>query len=220
MELVKFFILTFLPCLLFGAINSPGDFQVWNSDKISIEVANNIYLSGEAEFRFGNDAKSLYYKHFQTGFTFIRSKHVVVQTIYRQTYLRINKKWRVQYNPYVDLILKTKLPKGWIISDRNRIFARFLGKTFPKHLLWIYRNRVEVIPPLRFGPNDASFYIANEIFWQQTRSLDQNRAEAGFHIPFREKINFHLSYMLRSLKRLDNHWVHHNVVRIRFNLKF
>lgn len=216
----KKYIFLIFPILLFGGLNESGDFQVWNANSIDIKVGKKTNLTMESQFRYGRGGNKLYYKHYQGGLHFIRSPFIQILTAYRQIYHRRNGKWVVEYTPFIDLSLCAKTRGGWIIGDRNRIQYRILGKHFESHNRWVYRNRLEIIPSLRLGQSRIAPFLADEIFWEETRGISQNRLELGFHIPYRQKTQLDLSYIYRSLKNAKKAWIYHNVLRIQFSLHF
>ncbi|MBF5059758.1 DUF2490 domain-containing protein [Candidatus Neptunochlamydia vexilliferae] len=210
-----------LPLSLFGGLLSKGDFQVWNTDAVNIRVSRKMTLTGETQFRYGDGGKNIFYKHYQGGLLFFRSPHINFQTAYRQVYRRIDNKWEKEYNPFIDLTFQASSRRGWFISDRNRVVYRVRGgKLFDKQNLWLYRNRLFILPGLRLGKASMAPFFAYEFFWQESRGIDQNRLQWGLSIPYRKKTMLNLSYMLRYLKNRKKKWINQNVLWIDFSLHF
>lgn len=217
MKWIFFFI---LPCALFGRLNKAGDFQVWNSDGLNIPLSKKIHFSGNAEFRYGDHRKKLYYKHYQGGFLFARSPHTLFYIAYRHIYNRVRGKWVAEYDPILDLTFQVGNRRGLFISNRSRLQYRVLGEKLGGKNRWVYRNRLEFTPPYRLSKRNIAPFLADEFFWQETRGIDQNRLQAGLTIPYHQRTQLNLSYLLRSIKNLEKKWIHQNIVRVDFSLHF
>ena len=218
--MMKWLLFLFLPCALFAKLNDKGDFQIWNSDGMNIPLSKKIHFSGNAEFRYGNDRKKLYYKHYQGGFRLYRSYHMLFYFAYRHIYNRIQGKWIAEYDPLLDLTFQAGNRRGLFISNRNRLQYRILGENLGGKNRWLYRNRSEFASPYRLSRQNIIPYFAYELFWQETRGIDQNRFEIGLKIPYHERTELNLSYFLRLLKDPQKKWIHQNIVRLDFFLHF
>lgn len=218
---MKWFLLLLIPCTLFAKLNSNGDFQVWNSDGMNIPLSKKVYLSGNAEFRYGNHRKKLYYKHYQGGFRLYRSSYTHFYFAYRHIYHRVRGKWIAEYDPLFDLTFQAGNRRGLFLSNRNRIQYRILGEKLGGKNRWLYRNRTEFTPPYRLSRYQIAPYFADEFFWEEGRGIDQNRLEAGLKIPYyHQRTHLNLSYLWRLLKNPQKKWLHQNVIRVDFSLHF
>ncbi len=214
MKWIPFFL---IPCALFAKLDRDGDFQVWNTDSMDIHLSRKVRLTSLAEFRYGDNRRKLYHKHYQGGFLFIRSFHTLFHIAYRHVYTRMKKKWITEYNPLFDLTFQVATRRGLVLSNRNRIQYRIIPGN---HNLWLYRHRIEFIPPYRISKRQTAPFISNEFFWQERWGISQNRLAIGLKIPYHQRTELSLSYMLRSLKDLEKKWIHQNVVHAHFSLHF
>lgn len=218
--MMKWLLLLLLPCALFARLNSNGDFQIWNSDGLNIPLSKKIHFSGNAEFRYGDDRKKLYYKHYQGGFRLYRSSHVLFYFAYRHIYHRVRGKWIAEYDPLFDLTFQAGNRRGLFLSNRNRIQYRILGEKLGGKNRWLYRNRSEYVLPYRLTKRNIAPFLAYEFFWQEARGIDQNRLEVGLKIPYHQRTQLNLSYMMRFHKDHQKKWIQHNIVRVDFSLHF
>lgn len=209
-----------LPLSLFAKLNTAGDFQIWNTDTVNIRLNRSMTLIGQTEFRYGRDSSKLYYKHYQGELCFIRSPHTLITPSYRHIYRRQKGAWETEYNPMIDITFQTKTKSRWFISNRCRTVYRILEKQSGKHNRWLYRNRLEFLTPLRLTRRGIGPYFSDEFFWEETQGINQNRLIFGLRIPYHERTQLDLYYMLRSLKNADKHWINQNVFGIHFSLHF
>ena len=210
----------FFPCLLFGALNDNGDFQVWNTDSINVRMGKRAFVKGQTEFRYGRDGSKLYYKHYQGGMMFILSPQVLFETAYRHIFLRYDHNWNKIYSPLMDLTFQVQSRRGLYIGDRNRIQYLIFDKRLGGKKRWLYRNRFEFVPALRVTQRKIAPYFANEFFWQEAMGISENRLELGLKIPYHQRTQLNLAYMSRNFKNLRKKWVHHNVTWVHFSLHF
>lgn len=187
---------------------------------MTIPCSGKVSFSGNAEFRYGNRGKKLYYKHYQGGFRFDRSPHTHFYLAYRHSYSRLKKKWIAEYNPLIDLTFRLGNRRGFLLSNRNRVQYRILGQKFGGKNRWLYRNRTEFIPFYRYSDYRISPVFAEEFFWQEGRGIDQNRLEAGLKIPYRQRLHLNLSYFRHLIKNPQKKWLERNVIRVDFNCRF
>ena len=217
---MKWLPLLMFPLALLGGLNENGDFQVWNTDTINLQMGKKTFLKGETEFRYGRDGSKLYYKHYQGGIVFIRSSHTIIETSYRHIFLRVDHHWRKIYSPFLDLTFQAQSKRGWYIGNRNRIQYLIHDKHLGSKRRWLYRNRFEIILPHRVTRRKIAPYVANEFFWHEARGISENRLEAGLKIPYHQRTQLNLAYMSRNLKNHKKNWIHQNVTWIHFSLHF
>lgn len=215
-----FLFLLIIPSALCAKLPHYKNFQIWNSDEVNIPLSRNIYLSGNGEFRYGNDQIKLYYKHYQLGIRLYRSRHTHFYFGYRHIYHRMKKKWVVEYTPLVDLTFQGGNQRGLLLSNRNRIEYRILEKRLGGKNRWLYRNRTEFTPPYRLSKYQIAPYLADEFFWQEGRGIDQNRLEGGLKIPYHQRAHLNISYIWRHLKNPAKQWFHQSILRVDFVLRF
>jgi len=200
-----------LPFCLFGEINDDGDFQIWNTDGIDIRLSPKSSFYGDIEFRYGDDAKKLYYKHIHLELNWNLNRHVILTPGFRFIWFRINNKWVKENDPLLKLTLFFLNSRQVVITDRNWVQYRNLPDEFGGKHRFLYRNRIQFLFPWQFGSNQINPYFSNEIFWQEAWGIFENRAIAGVMIPRSSRAFFDFFYMYRSLKNLQKTWVQNNV---------
>jgi hypothetical protein len=214
---MKFFFLFLLfPLSLFAHLNGSGDFQIWNTDTINIRSSKRMILTGQTEFRYGRDGSKLYYKHYQGEITFIRSPHTLITPGYRQVYHRRHGDWVKEYQPRCAITFQVQTKSKWLISDRNLILYRIQEG----HNRWVYRNRLEFLTPIRITRKGMGPFFSNEFFWAETQGINQNRLIFGLRIPYHQRTQLDLYYMLRSLKNHNKDWIQQNILGLHFALFF
>ncbi|MCP5506090.1 MAG: DUF2490 domain-containing protein [Chlamydiales bacterium] len=217
---MKWLLFLLFPFSLFAKLNGNHDFQVWNTDSIHIRVSRKMQLKGETEFWYGDDRKKLFYKHYQGGILYHHSPYTTMQLAYRQAYNRVNHKWQREPHPFGEITFQVGNRRGLYLGNRNRLEYRILNRAQGGHNRWRYRNRSELIPPLRFSRRNIAPFFAYEWFWQEAHGVDQQRVEGGFKIPYHQRTELKLSYVLRLLKNAKKDWIHQNVLWIHFSLHF
>ncbi|MDJ0652433.1 MAG: DUF2490 domain-containing protein [Simkaniaceae bacterium] len=217
---MKRFLLLLIPFSLFAKPNGNRDFEVWNCDRITIPLSKKVHFSGNAEFRYGNHRKKLYYKQYQGGFHFYDSAHTHFHLAYRRVYNRVQEKWIAEHDPLIDLTVQVRNRSAFFLSNRQRVQYRILGEKLGGKNRWLYRNRTEFTPSYRLYKHPIIPFLADEFFWQEGRGIDQNRLEAGLKIPYHQRTHLNLSYIWRLLKDPQNNWLYQNVMRVDFTLHF
>ncbi len=199
-------------------VNQNGDFQIWASESNRIPFTSVSDLKGVAEFRFGDDASSLFFKYYQLQLIYKRIVWMHIAPGYRQVFTRMTKKsskWESMYVPLVDLSLHGCLG-GWKISNRTRLLYS-IGDTVPDFL--VYRNRLRLVTPWRLTRFCFTPYIDDEVFFIEDKSFNQNRFTMGFILPLGGNLSGKLFYRLRHLK-LGSDWSHQNILGIGLDFTF
>lgn len=199
-------------CLLITPIwcrvNQNNDLQLWVTESLSRPVHPRCSFSLANEWRFGNNISQLYFIYLQ-GIAGIKvSKQIDLGPGYRQAWRLFDAKWRLTYEPLLDLIFHQRN----VFQFRNRI--SYLAHERAKNV-WQYRARIRLS-----SENWAhNLFIANEVFIDSHFGFTQNRTFAGVNIPLFAMINADLSYMLRFLKS-ERGWTHQHIFGTWFNFAF
>ena len=198
-------------------INKDNDFQIWNLNSIEFKVYKQWSLRFTTEYRFGDDASTLFYKYFQGQIPFRVNKWLKITPGYRQEYIRTRtpRKWNSLNIPMMDItfIMPTS---PWVIFNRNRT-EYIMGSHFKN--FWLYRNLTSitfpiVIPHIYFSP-----VIGEEAFFRQYSGFSQNRLSIGLMSKFSKNVQINMFYIYRNLKRLIG-WNSQNIVNIQFRLLY
>jgi hypothetical protein len=203
--------------LLFSAINSENDFQIW-VDEVNVgKIRDDLSLISQLELRFGDDASKLYLFFGQVGCMYSPKDWLSVTLWYRQMTTRIGEtdNWQALYVPLADLTFSWK-KNDWKLSNRNR-YMYFMKDPDHHPNSSLYRNLTTLVMP--GSPSGRVHpYISEEIFVLQRRGLSQSRTQAGFITGFPKTFSLATYYMLKYDKKADGNWKHQNVLG--FNAKF
>lgn len=213
------FLLLLLPFSLWAKLNDNGDFQVWNTDTLQFPIGKKTHFLGQTEFHYGRGGSKLYYKHYQAGFRYFCSPIMSMDLAYRQISTLFNKKWANTYSPLFNILIQGQTPRGWTIGNRNQVQYLIYQKRWHRHNRWLYRNRTEIVLPVRIGRSKTAPFIADEFFWEETRGISQNRLGIGLKLPYHQRTVLDLSYMLQSVKNAEKKWDQHHVIWAYFSIR-
>jgi hypothetical protein len=203
------FALFFLPLTLFSQVNGDGDFQIWNVDGMTLRLSPKSNFYGDVELRYGDHATKLYYKHIHFELNWHLNRFITLAPGFRFVYLRMNDKWERENDPLLKLTLALCNSPKLMITNRSWVQYRNLPKPLGGTHRFLYRNRLQcLLPPTQ---KHLRPYLSEEVFWQESRGVFENRITAGLLIPRHQRAFFDFSYTYRSLKNHENPWVHNNV---------
>jgi len=203
--------LFFLPVLAFAQINQNGDFQVWARSFNEVELNDTFGVQVWGEMRWGDNGSKLYFNYLQGQMVYRPAWWMFVAPGYRQVVRRLptnSNHWAFQYVLLVDVAFVVWKYNGWEVRDRNRV-EYIIVQT--ENNPWQYRNRLRLLAPELGGW--CIPYVENEIFWRQTRGINQDRVSGGMIVQFSEHVGSEVSYILRFQKRAED-WVHQNVLNL------
>ncbi len=179
-------------------INKDNDFQLWIFDSFGTQVTPCSRLFLESEFRWGDHASVFYFLYIQSRLLFTITPWLDIAPGYRQTFfLRTEQHtWTPSYQPFIEGILHFKW-RGWEIRDRNRI--QYIITPQDPHFS-VYRNRLWVSTPWKWGRMQLNPVLFDEIFLRRRDGFFENRFGVGGSIPFSEISNLSIFYMRRIIK--------------------
>lgn len=194
-----------------------NDFQIWNTDSEEVKIYKGVKFAMEQEFRFGENARELYYQHYDWGFVFAFHKMLDLGFFYRLVYEKVKRKWMEEDMPNVNATLKLDLWK-FKFEDRNRIEYRHYR--FKDDSLR-YRNKFALKLPFDFMKMRISPYIADEIFVVSTGvGYNENRFSAGAEFELTKYAKCGLYYMLKENRVKDDKWSWANALGINAKIAF
>ena len=220
---MRFWILLALICCLSplpltALLNENGDFQLWISDSIRKKFSKDYQAELMTEYRWGNDAKQLYFFYFQMNVAIRFNDWLDLIPGYRHIY-RLNtttKEFDRVYNPIMAFIAHYE-KEGWRFEDRNRfeiVIAEVINPT-----VYDYRNRVSIFPPWKWTQARLQPYVEEEFFWRNRLGISQNRFIVGAKIEFSEHYVGSIYYLLRH-QLIADLWKRHNIMGLKFAAKF
>ncbi|MFA5554186.1 MAG: DUF2490 domain-containing protein [Phycisphaerae bacterium] len=219
----KILLFVFVTLFVFGQSASAfddGDFQYWFNVGASADISKNWKVTAQEEFRLGDDAKRLYYHHWDVGFVYGGFADWLDMGFgYRHIYQRDSGgfgDWRQEQSPYLTLTLKGKI-FDMPVSNTSRFEYRDLEKD-KDHVR--YRNKTTLKFPLKLTPLNLQPYIADEIFISSNGlGLSGNRFFAGFTLELLKGINGDIYYMLQSMESRSG-WNDTNVIGTALKIAF
>lgn len=197
-----------------------GDFQVWNTEAEEVKINDNVKVTAEEEFRWGDNANQLYYYHFDAGLLYAFNKNFDLGINYRQVYERKKGKFRPENRPNINAILKWGL-WGASLSDRNRFEYRHFDYQTDS---WRYRNKFTIVSPWKFTRMKIQPYIADEVFISFIgAAFNNNRFYSGFGFTLTKNIKGELYYLLqhtRTVNKDSTNWPFVNVLGTKLKIVF
>lgn len=192
------FLFSFISSFLWGsAFNKKNDIQLWELQKLSVELNSITSFYFQTEFRWGDDISVLYVHYFQGGIVFVPCEWLEVAPAYRQlTALRRDHTHNIFYEPLLDVTLKRKL-REWAFQNRFRFQYRIPESGTNE---WIYRDRLKVNSPWKWGKLKFNPFVFDEVFFSETRGFSENRFAAGGGFTLAKSIQSDLYYMLRHIQ--------------------
>lgn len=206
---------------LFGQIDQvgkDGDNQVWLTSSFYLDKYYDWFaLYGKAEFRFGDDASSLYVKIGELMLNFMPTKWLTISPGYRNFVTRLSySHWKTVPTPMLDIFFHWAAKDNITLNQRNRFQYNLLPESRD---VFLYRNRFQIIFNGKLFGKTIKPFISEEMFFLQYRGFDQNRFILGLKIPLSKHFDVTPSYQLRNIKRHD-FWRYQNDFCLDFRTNF
>lgn len=195
-----------------------GDFQVWLTTTEDFKINNKSKITLEEEFRWGDDARELFYQHYDVGYAFDVNKNLTLGLNYRQVYERRNGDFKAENRPHVNATGKWDL-FGFRLEDRNRLEYRHFD--YQREDFWRYRNKVTLKLPWKLTKLEIQPYLADEVFVNFLGiALTKNRSYAGvgFNL-IKNFIQAEIYYMMESNK-VNHKWSAANILGTKLKIIF
>ena len=194
-----------------------GDFQIWHTEAQEIRLNKYFKSTAEEEFRWGNNAKELYYQHYEFGVVYNANKYLDVGVKYRQIYEKKGDTFKAENQPNVNLTVKTDLFK-FKLDDRNRFEYRNFNY---QDDYCTYRNKFTAKYPIPISKIELGPYVSDEIFvdFKDKGGFTRNRLYAGLGVNIIKNINADIYYLLQTSKS-SGKWKDANVLGTTMKLSF
>ncbi|MFH1458801.1 MAG: DUF2490 domain-containing protein [Candidatus Omnitrophota bacterium] len=193
------------------------DFQYWNTESIDGEINKDVKISFEEEFRFGDDAAYLYYRHSDLGISYSGLNDWLIFGInYRYVMEKKNGVWEQENRPHLNATVKGKAFDS-DLSNRARLEIR--DKVGGANS-YRYRNKFSIKSPWQMTNFAINPYIEDEIFYDfDDHALNRNRIYAGISSKIMDNLKAKIFYLLESTKS-SNKWIDANVLGTQLQLSF
>lgn len=213
------FILIGLIILLFAKVYAydDGDFQIWNTEAEEFKVNDNLKVTLEEEFRWGDNASEFYYQHYDLGFSYALNKSWNIGAGYRQILELSKGKFKPENAPYLTATFLLK-NAGFVFDSRSRFEYRHFDYKADSGR---YRNKFTLKYPLEISRFMVQPFISEEIFFGfgGANQFNQNRLSCGSGINITKNIKAEVYYMLLTVKS-SGKWVDANVLGTKFKILF
>jgi len=205
----------FLSGVCFAA--DDGDFQYWNTESVSWEVKDNLKMKLEEEFRFGNNADTLYYQHSDIGVTYSGlASWLSLGINYRQIFEESGSSWLKENRPHFNVTAKGDF-FDWGLSNRARLEYR---NRQDNEDYFRYRNKLTIKTPFKFTKFSIQPYVADEIFYDfNVETLNRNRLYLGFTSKLFNQLKANIFYLWQSSEKSDK-WNDANVLGTKLEFSF
>ncbi len=194
------------------------DFQVWNTDVEEFKINSSSKISFEEEFRFGDNANTFYYHHYDLGYIYSPKKYLNLGVGYRHIYEKKNGlgKFKQENDPYLIATLLWDMA-GFKLDDRSRLeYRHFQYQTDS----FRYRNKLTVKFPWKFTKLGIQPFFADEGFWSaNSTGFNQNRFFSGLGMSLTKNLKAEIYYMLQTTKGSGS-WIDTNVLGTKLKLDF
>ncbi len=185
--------------------------QLWITESLQKPLTQKISFNLQNEWRFGSNISEFYFVYLQGLLAFNINQRFEIDTAYRQIWHIQESKFRLAYEPIVNLIYQRES-----LQVRNRFSYLIREK---RKNAWIYRGRIWWSGYVNVYDHTLQPYLSNEIFLEVKGGFNQNRSSIGILTPLIGKLRGDFYYMLRFLKR-DRQWSHQHVFGTWFVLDF
>jgi len=188
-------IVVVLPNRVYGGFND-GDFQYWSSAKVRFDINKDWYGTVEEEFRIGDDAERLYYRHTDLGVVTSLADWLTLGLNFRHIAERgTGRDWKWENRPHINLTFKGKLA-GLTLSDRSRFEYR---DKYNAKDMWRYRNKFTVKFPWELTPLKLKPYVAEEIYIDLDQSgINRNRLYSGVSMKLSDNLSGNIYYLWQA----------------------
>ncbi|MFC1698732.1 DUF2490 domain-containing protein [Candidatus Omnitrophota bacterium] len=217
---MKFFYISIILLICFTDLRfafGEDDFQYWNTENASWQLADNWKIQLEAEFRFGDDACDFYYQHSDSGATFSGlAEWLDIGFNYRQIFEEKNSDWKYENRPHLNATVKFNLG-GLKLSNRGRLAYR---NREDADNFWQYRNKLTLKFPNKLSKLDIQPYLADEIFVSfDDQELNRNRLYVGFYLKLLKSLKGEIFYLWQRSKS-SGKWTNANILGTKLKFSF
>ncbi|MEM6858214.1 MAG: DUF2490 domain-containing protein [Pseudomonadota bacterium] len=197
-------VLALAPALLVSPAHaSEDDFNIWTGQFVSVDISDDVYVRGEAQERFTNDADRLGQLLLRSFVGYRISEHVNAGGGY--TYILTDPVGPVEVNEhrlYQELNIRLIDHKGVTLDSRTRLEQR----TFEEdgELAWRFRNFVQLKIPIsehnKFVAYTEPFFALNETPLQRG-GIAVWRNFAGVSVPIAKGVEMVPGYLNQHVFR-------------------
>ena len=193
-----------------------GDWQFWNTYNIAGNLSDKWKMGLEAEYRFGDNIRELYYQHSDLGFTYKAIDWFSMGINYRQVFELSSGVWTKENRPHFNGTFKWTMFNAKF-EDRSRFELRIRAG---RDNVWRYRNKLSLAFPVKWTQFNIQPYISDEIFVDfEGAGLNRNRLYAGAKASLLEHLSTDVFYLWQASKSGDA-WPGINVIGLKFKAAF
>lgn len=194
-----------------------GDYQYWNTESISGKINDNLKITLEEEFRFGNNGNTLYYQHSDLGLSYSGiASWLDLGINYRHIFEEKVTNWKQERRPHLNAAVKWKV-FDYVFGNRGRLEYR--NREGSEDFLR-YRNKVSVKLPFKLTKFEIQPFLADEIFYDfDVETLNRNRLYVGFSAKILKSLKLDIFYLWENSDKGDV-WQDINVLGTKLKASF
>ncbi|MBU4376851.1 MAG: DUF2490 domain-containing protein [Candidatus Omnitrophica bacterium] len=194
-----------------------GDFQIWHTENQDMKLTDHAKLTAEEEFRWGDDARELFYQHYDFGAVCTINKNLDLGVNYRLIYEKKSGEFKPENVIHANVTPKLDL-WGFKFEDRNRFAYKYFDYQDDYAQ---YRNKLAIKYPFPLFKLKLEPYVANEMFvdFKDKGGFTQNRLFGGLGIEILKGMKAELYYMFQC-KKSSGKWKDANIFGSKFKIAF
>jgi hypothetical protein len=185
-----------------------GDWQFWSSASVQVNLSESWRAGLEQQFRLGGNMGEFYFRYTDFGVTWRATPWFVLGCDYAQIYEKREDDWKEENRPHINGTLKWSC-REFGFEDRHGIERRIREG---RENIWMYRNKLSSLIPLKWTRWEIRPYLADEIFFILDESeLFRNRLTSGFKGQIVRYLRIDIYYLWQSSEKGEN-WIDYHVV--------
>ncbi|KPL16897.1 MAG: hypothetical protein AMJ92_12380 [candidate division Zixibacteria bacterium SM23_81] len=193
-----------------------GDWQFWSSASIQVNLSESWRAGLEQQFRLGESMSELYYRYTDFGVTWKARPWFYLGCDIAQIYEKREGDWKEENRPHLNGTFKWSW-REFGFENRHRIERRIREE---RENIWMYRNNLSSLMPLKWTRWEIRPYLADEIFFILDESgLYRHRFTGGFKGQIVHYLGVDIYYLWQSSKKGED-WIDYHVVGAKLKTTF
>ena len=185
-----------------------GDWQFWSLGGMQVNLSESWKAGLEQQFRLGDNMVKLYYRYTDFGIAWRATPWFILGCDYAQIYEKREGDWKEENRPHLNGTFKWSW-REFGFEDRHRIERRIREG---RENIWMYRNNLSSMIPLKWTRWEIRPYVADEIFFiLDEGELYRNRLTAGFKGQLVHYLWVDIYYLWQSSEKGEN-WIDCHIV--------
>jgi hypothetical protein len=185
-----------------------GDWQFWSLGGMQANLSESWQARLEQQFRLGDNMEELYYRYTGFGVTWRTTHWFHFGCDYAQIYEKRQGDWKEENRPHLNGTFKGSW-REFGFENRHKIERRIRQG---RENIWMYRNRLLSLIPLKLTRWKIRPYLADEIFLiLDEGKLYRNRLTGGFKGQIIENLRIDIYYLWQSSEKGED-WIDYHIM--------